>query len=85
MADDQGNTQVPEEIRKRLNLKKGDRVEYFVKPDGEIVFRLVPASVAALRGILHRPGLPPRTIKQMREGMMEFLAEEDERIKRGEE
>lgn len=85
IVDDQGNTQVPEEVRKRLNLKKGDRVEYAIQPDGQILFRSAPASIESLRGIFHRPDLPPRTIKEMRESMMEFLVEEDERIKRGEE
>jgi AbrB family looped-hinge helix DNA binding protein len=83
MNDDQGNTQIPTEIRERLHLKKGDQVEYFVKPDGEIVLRLVPASIEDLRGIFHRPDLPPRSVQQIREDMIEFLAEDNQRIRRG--
>lgn len=36
-----------------------------------------------LFGILHRPDNPPRTIEEIREGMIESLVEDDERIKRG--
>ena len=32
--------------------------------------------------MFYRSELPPRTLKEMREGMIEFLSEENERIKR---
>ena len=33
--------------------------------------------------MLRRTDIPPRTPEEMREGMVEFLVQEDERIKRG--
>ena len=36
-----------------------------------------------LFGILNRPDHPPRTIEEIREGMIESLTEDDKRIKRG--
>jgi len=47
-----GQTTIPGEIRRRLKLKPGDRVEFLVEPDGKVV--LVPATVDAseLKGLL---------------------------------
>jgi antitoxin PrlF len=40
-----GQTTIPGEIRRHLKLKPGDRVEFFVEPDGKVV--LMPATVDA--------------------------------------
>jgi len=47
-----GQTTIPGEIRRHLNLKPGDRLEFLVEADGKVV--LVPANVdiADLKGIL---------------------------------
>ncbi len=47
-----GQTTIPSEIRRHLNLKAGDRVEFVVEPDGKVV--LVPATIDAseLKGLL---------------------------------
>jgi AbrB family looped-hinge helix DNA binding protein len=46
-----GQTTIPKAIREHLHLKPGDRVKFFVHPDGTVVLLpKVPAS--ALRGIL---------------------------------
>jgi antitoxin PrlF len=53
-----GQATIPNPIRDHLQLKPGDRVKFFVHPDGSVVLLpKIPAS--ALRGIvkprLHRP------------------------------
>ena len=70
-----GQATIPKPIRDHLQLKPGDRVKFFVHPDGSVVLLpKIPAS--ALRGIVkprrHRPvtieefaaagaaGVPPR-------------------------
>ena len=70
-----GQATIPKRIRDHLQLKPGDRVKFFVHPDGSVVLLpKIPAS--ALRGIVkpgrHRPvtieeiaaagaaGVPPR-------------------------
>lgn len=47
-----GQTTIPVEIRRRLKLKAGDRVEFIVEADGRVV--LVPATVNVreLKGLL---------------------------------
>ena len=46
-----GQTTIPKAIREHLRLKPGDRVKFFVHPDGSVVL-LPKLSAAALRGIV---------------------------------
>jgi AbrB family looped-hinge helix DNA binding protein len=76
-----GRVTLPEEVREHLHLRDGDKVEFVIEPGGKVYVR-VPSD-QSLVGMLHRPELPPRTIEEIREGMIESLVEDDERIKRG--
>ncbi len=49
-----GQATIPKAIRKHLGLKAGDRVKFFVHPDGSVVL-LPKLSASALRGIVKRP------------------------------
>jgi AbrB family looped-hinge helix DNA binding protein len=53
-----GQTTVPKDVRDHLGLRPGDRMEFIIEEDGQVV--LVPASVDAmdLAGILPRPRKP---------------------------
>jgi AbrB family looped-hinge helix DNA binding protein len=46
-----GQATIPKAIREHLGLKPGDRVKFFVHPDGSVVL-LPKAPTAALRGIV---------------------------------
>lgn len=46
-----GQATIPKAIREHLGLKPGDRVKFFVHPDGSVVL-LPKLPVSALRGIL---------------------------------
>jgi antitoxin PrlF len=62
-----GQTTIPKAIREHLRLKTGDRVKYFIHPDGTVVL-LPKLPVTALRGILcwrERPA----TLEQMDEAV----------------
>ena len=50
-----GQTTIPKEIRKRLNLHPGDRLEFVIDEDGRVL--VLPASIDAseLAGILKPP------------------------------
>lgn len=62
-----GQTTIPKMIREHLRLKPGDRVKYFIHPDGTVVLlRKLP--VTALRGILRWQG-PPASLEEMDEAI----------------
>jgi antitoxin PrlF len=46
-----GQTTIPKAVREHLGLKPGDRVKFFVHPDGTIVL-LPKLPASALRGIV---------------------------------
>jgi antitoxin PrlF len=47
-----GQMTIPKAIREHLGLKPGDRVKFFVHPDGSVVL-LPKVPVTALRGMLN--------------------------------
>jgi AbrB family looped-hinge helix DNA binding protein len=62
-----GQATIPKEIREHLGLKPGDRVKFFVHPDGSVVL-LPKVPVSALRGVLKRPRKAV-SIEEMNEGI----------------
>jgi antitoxin PrlF len=65
-----GQATIPKTIREHLGLKPGDRVKFFVHPDGSVV--LLPKLPArALRGILKSRRGRPVTIEEMTEAVAE--------------
>lgn len=58
-----GQTTIPKAIREHLHLKPGQRVKYFVHPDGTVVL-LPTVPVTALRGIVPAPDRPV-TLEEM--------------------
>jgi AbrB family looped-hinge helix DNA binding protein len=62
-----GQATIPKAIRVHLHLKPGDRVKFFIHPDGTVVL-LPKLPVSALRGILKRPRRPV-TLKRMDEAI----------------
>jgi antitoxin PrlF len=61
-----GQATIPKEIREHLGLKPGDRVKFFVHPDGSVVL-LPKLSASALRGSLKSRRKRPVTIAEMKE------------------
>jgi AbrB family looped-hinge helix DNA binding protein len=60
-----GQATIPKAVREHLHLKPGDRVKFFLHPDGSVVL-LPKLPVAALRGMLKHRGAPA-TIEEMGE------------------
>jgi AbrB family looped-hinge helix DNA binding protein len=65
-----GQATIPKAIREHLRLKPGDRVKFFVHPDGSVVL-LPKLPAAALRGILKSRRRRPVTIEEMTEAAAE--------------
>ncbi|MCW5734633.1 MAG: type II toxin-antitoxin system PrlF family antitoxin [Enhydrobacter sp.] len=76
-----GQATLPKPVRDHLGLKPGDRVKFFIHPDGTVVMLpMRPAS--SLRGILKRAGQKPITIEKMDEAIAQEVCERDERSTR---
>ncbi|HLJ63274.1 MAG TPA: type II toxin-antitoxin system PrlF family antitoxin [Stellaceae bacterium] len=60
-----GQTTIPKAIREHLRLKPGDRVKFFVHPDGSVVL-LPKRPASALRGML-KARRRPVTVDEMGE------------------
>jgi antitoxin PrlF len=67
-----GQATIPKAIRVHLHLKAGDRVKFFIHPDGTVVL-LPKLPVSALRGILARSHRPV-SLKRMGEAIAEGAA-----------
>jgi AbrB family looped-hinge helix DNA binding protein len=65
-----GQATIPKAIRKHLRLKPGDRVKFFVHPDGSVVL-LPKVSASALRGIIKSSRRRPVTIGEMTDAAAE--------------
>ena len=61
-----GQATIPKAIREHLHLKPGDRVKFFVHPDGSVVL-LPKLPASALRGIVSPRRERPVTIEEMNE------------------
>jgi AbrB family looped-hinge helix DNA binding protein len=62
-----GQATIPKAIREHLHLKPGDRVKFFVHPNGSVVL-LPKIPVSQLRGIVKASGRPI-TIEEMDEAI----------------
>jgi AbrB family looped-hinge helix DNA binding protein len=65
-----GQATIPKAIREHLHLKPGDRVKFFVHPDGSVVL-LPKLPAAALRGIVKSRRSRPVTIAEITEAAAE--------------
>ena len=61
-----GQATIPKAIREHLGLKPGDRVKFFVHPDGSVVL-LPKLPASALRGAVKSRRRSPVTIEEMEE------------------
>jgi antitoxin PrlF len=68
-----GQATIPKAIREHLGLKAGDRVKFFLHPDGSVVL-LPKLPVRALRGIMKSRRAKPATIEEMNEAVAEAAA-----------
>jgi AbrB family looped-hinge helix DNA binding protein len=75
-----GQATIPKAIREHLHLKPGDRVRFFIHPDGSVVL-LPKLNVSVLRGIVKAPRRKV-TIEMMNEAIADAAAESMPRRKR---
>jgi AbrB family looped-hinge helix DNA binding protein len=76
-----GQATIPKAIREHLGLKPGDRVKFFVHPDGSVVL-LPKVSARALRGIVKSRRRRPVTVEEMTQAAAEGASSGTRRTKR---
>lgn len=76
-----GQATIPKRIRDHLGLRPGDKVKFFIHPDGSVVL-LPMRPVSGSRGILEDPRRKPVTIEDMRKAVLEGASERLRRSKR---
>jgi len=54
-----GQLVIPKSVRDYMHLQAGDRVDFIVQDDGEVVVRPATSDVRDLRGMLEKPGRKP--------------------------
>ena len=76
-----GQAAIPKKIREHLGLKPGDRLKFFLHPDGSVVL-LPKVSVRTLRGMVRARRRRPVTIDQMTSAAAEGASGGSPRAKR---
>ena len=69
-----GRMTIPKAIREHLGVKPGDRVKFFVHPDGTVVL-LPKKPLKSLRGMLKSRRARPASIEEMDEAVAEGAAD----------
>jgi len=60
-----GQVTIPKEVRDRLRLRAGDRLEFVVLPDGTVTLRTARRDVREFAGILRGRLKKPLTVEEM--------------------
>jgi len=60
-----GQTTIPKEVRRLLNLHPGDRIEFFMQEDGGVVIKSASLNIKDLKGILLSKCSTPISIDEM--------------------
>ena len=76
-----GQATIPKAVREHLRLKPGDRLKFFLHPDGTVVL-LPKLHAPALRGILKSKRRRPVTIDEMTEAAAEAAVDASPRARR---
>jgi len=60
-----GQTTIPKDIRDKLGLKAGDRVNFTLLRDGTVIMRTKAGKLTDLYGVLHDPNRPAIPVEDM--------------------
>ena len=66
-----GQIVIPKTIRDRLKLEPGDRLDFIIQEDGDVLIRPVSEDVQTLKGLLHRPGRRAVSVEKMNQVIRE--------------
>ncbi len=60
-----GQPVIPKAVRNPLGLQPGDKLDFVVQDNGDVLIRPAVYDVQRLKGMLYRPGRKPVTIEDM--------------------
>jgi antitoxin PrlF len=64
-----GQITIPKEVRDRLHLKTGSRVEFLLEPSGRVILQPLNSDFRSLRGMIRWKQRHPVSIKEMNEAV----------------
>ena len=64
-----GQITIPREVRERLHLKTGSRVDFIVEASGQVVLKPLDRNFRSIRGIVRSRRKRPVSIKEMNEAI----------------
>jgi antitoxin PrlF len=76
-----GQITIPIEVRKKLGLKSGDKIDFFATADGDYLFQPRTGSIMEMKGILKRLGFVQEgrtvSIEEMDQAVSDYAAKLD--------
>lgn len=60
-----GQITIPKRVREHLGVRPGDKLDFVVEEDGQVVVRPISRDIRDLAGVLHRPGACVVTLEEM--------------------
>lgn len=79
-VDENGAMTLPQELRDRLGIVAGMPVEFFLAHDGQVHFHAITETAWGWRNLFEKR-VPPLSIREMDDAIVESVSEDDERIK----
>ena len=70
-----GQVTIPHEIRQRLGLKTGDRIDFMLQADGNVLIKSKKIPFEQLRGIAKTDRRRPATVREMDEAIAAGVSE----------
>ncbi len=64
-----GQTVIPKPIRDHLDLRPGDKLDFVLLGNGDVVIRPAVDDVRKLKGLLRRPGRKPVSVEEMNQAI----------------
>ncbi|WP_299167940.1 AbrB/MazE/SpoVT family DNA-binding domain-containing protein [uncultured Arthrobacter sp.] len=66
-----GQVTIPLEIRQKLGLEAGSRIDFILTGEGRVVVEPVHSSVKSLEGVFHNAGRKPVSLAEMQDAIEE--------------
>jgi bifunctional DNA-binding transcriptional regulator/antitoxin component of YhaV-PrlF toxin-antitoxin module len=78
-----GKIALPDDLVAKLGIREGADVEFFLTLEGDVFFHAITGTAQGWKDLFPTEmRSPPLSIREMDEGMVEGLVEDDERIRR---